>query len=215
MRYNINDMSGTSFYNNLRRGMTLAELLVTVSILIVVMIAVGMFQYNILSYNNSTQVRLTNIQDATNILKVMSRELRSLVPSENGSYGIASAASSSIEFYMDIDSDGDADQLHYYISGTTLYRGTTPPTGSPAVYNPSNENISILATGMRNSSSTPLFEYYSSSYDGTTPAMTYPLAISSIRLIKVSLTIDTDPNKTPVVKTFSSQVAPRNLKDNL
>jgi prepilin-type N-terminal cleavage/methylation domain-containing protein len=198
-----------------KRGMTLVEVLVTASILVVVMMAVAAFQYNVVNYNRSTQIRLTNIQDATSILKIITRELRASTISGNGSYAINAAATSSITFFADIDSDGLPEQLRYYLAGNTMYRGLIKPVGSPAVYNPAQETLKIIATGIVNSAATPVFEYYTGTYTGTSTSMTYPLVLTSIRLIKTNITIDTDPNKSPVLRTFSTQAALRNLKDNL
>lgn len=199
----------------LERGMTIAEIIISIGILMVVMVAVSSFEYNVINYNRSAQVALTNTQEAENILKFMAKELRTMAPSANGSYPIGTAATSSLTFYADVDSDGLQDQVRYYLATTTLYRGTTKPTGSPATYNLANENKYVLATGVRNSSTTPSFEYFSGTYDGTTGAMTYPLTITAIRLVKVNITIDSDPTKSPVPRTFSTQVSLRNLKDNL
>lgn len=202
-------------YTKSNQGMTLTEILVTVSIIVIVMAAVGTFQYNVLNYNNSTQTRLTNIQDANNLLKTMARELRASASSANGSFAILTAATSSLTFFADIDNDGLTDQLRYYLATTTLYRGVTKPTGSPAVYNSAQESKKIVATGLVNSSTTPIFEYFPATYTGTSTPMAYPLVLTSIRLVRVNLTIDSDPNKPPPAKIFSTQATLRNLKDNL
>lgn len=202
-------------FRNKSNGMTLVEVLVTASILVVVMMAVVAFQYDVINYNRSTQIRLTNIQDATSILKVIARELRASAISANGSSAINTAATSSLIFYADIDSDGLPEQLRYYLLDNTLHRGVVKPSGSPAVYNPAQETVKIIATGIVNSSTTPIFEYYGSTYAGTSTAMTYPLTLASIRLVKISITLDTDPNKPPPAKVYSTQASLRNLKDNL
>jgi prepilin-type N-terminal cleavage/methylation domain-containing protein len=199
----------------MHRGFTLIEVLTTIAILASIMIAVVTFQYNVLSYNETSKVSLTNTQEAQSLLKTAARELRSMEPSSNGSYPIASAATSTITFYTDLDGDGLKEQIRYYIASTTLYRGLIKPTGSPLVYVAANETIRTLVTGLKNSSTTPMFEYFNSSYAGTSTPLTYPLNIPLVRLVRVNLTIDTDPNKSPVVRTFSTQAALRNLKDNL
>lgn len=196
------------------RGMTLAEVLVSVSILVVVMVAVGTFQFNVITNNRSTQVRLTNIQEASNVVKVISKELRAMTPSANGSYAIESAGTSTIVFFTDINGDSSPERIRYYLASTTLYRGLKSPSGSPAVYT-GTESIKVVATGIRNSSTTPVFEYFDGAYAGTGSAMTYPLVLTSIRLIKANLVIDSDPNKSPIPRTFSTQASLRNLKDNL
>ena len=196
------------------RAFTLAEIITVVAITVVIMIAVGSFQYNVLNYNRSSAVSLTNAQEAQSLVKVMAREIRATEPSSNGAYPIAAAATSTMTFFADVDGDGTKEQIRYYIATTSVYRGVVKPTGSPLVYTGA-ETFKILATGIRNASSSPIFEYYDGTYEGTSSPMTYPLTITAIRLIRVNLTIDTDPNKAPVWRTFTTQVGLRNLKDNL
>lgn len=203
----------------MKSAFTFVEVTVSISILVIIMIAVSSFQYNVLNYNRSSSVALTNSQEAQAIIKVMAKEIRSMSPSSNGAYPILAAGTSSLTFFVDVDSDGTKEQVHYYIGTTTatvniVYRGLIKPTGSPLAYTGS-ETKKILATGIRNSSSTPLFEYFNSTYNGTSSAMTYPFNLTSVRLIKVNLTIDTDPNKAPILRTFTTQISLRNLKDNL
>lgn len=203
----------------MNRAFTIVEVVVSISILVIIMAAVSSFQYDVLNYNRSSATTLTNIQEAQSIVKVMAKEIRSMSPSSNGAYPILSAGTSTVTFFADVDSDGTKEKIRYYIGTTTttrntIYRGFVKPSGSPISYSGS-ESTKILATGIRNSSSTPIFEYYNSTYTGTSSAMTYPLAITTIRLVRINLTIDSDPNKSPVLKTFTTQVNLRNLKDNL
>ena len=198
-----------------KKGFTLVEVVTAISILVVIMVAVSTFQYNVISYNRSSAVALTNATEAQSILKVMAREMREMSPSSNGAYPIIAAATSTISFYADLDGDGTKEQIRYFLASSTVNRGLIKPTGTPAVYSSASETFKILATGIRNSSSTPVFEYYPATYTGTSTAMTYPLTLTTIRLIRASITIDTDPNKAPILRSFSTQVVLRNLKDNL
>jgi prepilin-type N-terminal cleavage/methylation domain-containing protein len=203
----------------MKQAFTLVEVVVSISILVIVMVAVSAFQYDVLNYNRSSATTLTNTQEAQSMIKVMAKEIRSMSPSSNGAYPILSAGTSTVTFFADVDADGTKELIHYYIGTTTttintIYRGSIKPSGSPLTYS-GVESKKILATGIRNSSSTPLFEYFGSAYTGTSTAMTYPLAITTIRLVKINITIDTDPSKIPVLKTFTTQVSLRNLKDNL
>jgi hypothetical protein len=50
---------------------------------------------------------------------------------------------------------------------------------------------------------------------GTSSPITQPVTPTDVRLIKINLIIDVDPNRAPVIKTYTSQVSIRNLKDNL
>lgn len=197
------------------KGFTLVEVIVSIAVFVVIMVAVSAFQYNVTSYNRSSSTALSNTTEAQSILKTIARELRSMEPSGNGAYPIAQVSTSSITFFADTDANGTKDQIRYYLATTTLFRGMVTPTGNPPVYNQANENISILATGIRNANNFPVFEYFDSTYAGTSTPLSYPLTITTLRSIKVNITIDSDPNKSPVPRTFSTQATLRNLKDNL
>lgn len=197
------------------RGFTLVEVITTVAIMTVVMIAVATFQYNVLNSNRTGMVSLTNVQEVQSLLKTIIKEIRSMEPGDDGAYPIVSAASTSLTFFADIDSDGSREKVRYYIATTTVYRGVIESSGSPITYNPNNEVKKLLITGVRTPVDAPMFQYFDSMYAGTSTPMTYPLNLTSIRLIKLTLTIDTDPNKSPSVRTYTTQTSLRNLKDNL
>ncbi len=197
-------------------GVTLPELLVVVGITSIIVLALTSFQKDIFFNNKFAADSLSSAQDARSILRTMIAELRVTSPSSNGAYAIAQAATSSITFFSDTDGDGVKDQIRYYLTGTTtLKKGVVKPTGSPLVYNSANETFKTLAINLKNSSSSPLFEYYDSGYAGTSSPMTYPLDITRIRLVKINLLIDADPNRSPIPRTYTSQTSLRNLKDNL
>lgn len=199
----------------MKKGMSLAELLIVVGIIMIVMIAVFAFQANIFIYTKESQTRINNTWQAEAVLKPMTKELRTMVPSANGTYPILLATSTAVTFYANIDTDADIEQVRYFYSTTTLYRGLTQPSGNPPVYNAANETLKILATGVRASSTLPVFRYYDSTYQGTSSPLAYPLNVSAIRLININIIIDSDPNRSPIPRVFSSSVSLRNLKNNL
>jgi prepilin-type N-terminal cleavage/methylation domain-containing protein len=199
----------------MNRAFTLVEVLTTIAIMTSIMVVVTLFEYNVLNYNRSTAVSLTNITEAQAIMRNLARELRSMEPGENGEYPIATVSTSSMTFFIDMNADGKAEKISYYAASSTLYRTVTLPVGLPAIYASSTLTKKILTTGLKNSSTTPIFQYFPSTYPASTTALTYPITISQIRLVKVDLRVDTDPNKSPVVRTYTTQVQLRNLKDNL
>ena len=200
---------------SLTRGMTLIELVIVIGILGIIVVTVASFQTNILSNNRYSFDSLSSAQDARTILRTIVKELRSTSPGNNGSYAIITAATNTIAFYSDTNGDGLKEQIRYFIATTTLKKGVIIPTGSPLVYNSNNENITVLAYNIRNSTSSPLFEYYDENYSGTSSPLTLPITITKVHLIKINLLIDANPNKAPVLRTYTSQVSLRNLKDNL
>lgn len=201
------------------KGFTLAEIVVVVGILGLIMIGISNFQKNVLINNKYAQDSISSAQDARNILKVMVKELRTASPSNNGAYAIAQAATNTLTFFSDTDGDGLKEQIRYYISTTTnpmtLRKGSIKPTGSPSVYSSTNEIFSTLAYNIKNGTSTALFQYYDDGYAGTSSPMTIPVTVTDIRLVKINLMIDADPNRSPIPRLYTSQVSFRNLKDNL
>ncbi|MEK7213824.1 MAG: type II secretion system protein [Patescibacteria group bacterium] len=198
-----------------KRGMTLVEIIVTVGIFGLIMIAVSSFQRDVWIYNKYSSDSLSSAQDARVILRTMVKELRSTSPSNNGAYAIAQAGTSTITFFSDTDSDGLKEQIRYFISSNILNKGFIKPSGSPATYNPANEIITTLAYNIKNATSTALFEYFDSLYTGTSTPLTIPVTVTQIHLIKINLMIDADPNRAPMPRVYTSQVNLRNLKDNL
>jgi prepilin-type N-terminal cleavage/methylation domain-containing protein len=196
-----------------KAGFTLVEILVAIFILTLIMIAIINFQIDVFSLNRISSDNLNTQTDARKALKTMTAELRSMSPSDNGSYAIALAATSSITFYTDIDDDNLKEQIRYFQDGTNLKRGVTESVGG--VYSGANEVSTNLISDLANSSSSPIFYYYDKNYDGTSDTLTYPLNIPSIRLVKIDILIDKDLNKAPTAINVTTQVSLRNLKDNL
>ncbi len=201
-------------YKN-NKGFSLAEIVIVVGILGMIMVVIGAFQRDIFVNTKFAQDSLSTTQDSRNILRMMVRELRTSSSGNDGSYPLISASTSTLSFYSDVDADGLKDKVRYYVATTTLTKGLIKPTGSPLTYVAANEVFSILAYNLKNSSSTPLFEYYDNAYAGTSSPLTQPVVISNVRLVKINLMVDVDPNKSPNVRTYTSQVNLRNLKDNL
>ncbi len=201
------------FYKK-RGGLTLVEVLVTITIFSTIAIALTTFQKDIFSLNTSLQGSLNAQFQAGRVLKTMISEMRSMSPSGAGAYPIAQAATSTITFYGDIDNDGQKEKVRYYLDNQTLKRGVIEPTGSPVVYT-GTEQIKSLIQYVRNGTTTPVFDYYNSSYSGTTSPLSLPINTLSVRLVKVTVIIDTDTNRPPGAITSTSQVSLRNLKDNL
>lgn len=198
-----------------KKGVTLVELLVSIAILSFLSIAVSTFQKDIFFLNNNLQSNLNVQLEARHLIKTMVSELRKTSVSALGSYPIELASSTGITFYSDANNNGSMDRIRYYLSGSTIKKGVITPTGNPPVYNSASEVTTTLLNYVVASSTLPIFQYYTSNYSGTSSPLTIPPDISTIRLIKITVIIDTDPNRSPVPLVVTSQVSLRNLKDNL
>jgi type II secretory pathway pseudopilin PulG len=197
-----------------RSGFTLVETLITIFIITLIGVVIVNFQIDIFNLNRISSDSLNAQADARKALKIMSAELRSMSPSNNGSYAIALTATSSLTFYVDNDNDNLKEQIRYFQSGTDLKKGVIKPTGTPLTYNSASEVITNLVSNLANSSSSPIFYFYDTNYDGATTPLSMPTNIPSVRLIKINIFIDKDINKAPAPINITTQVSLRNLKDN-
>lgn len=199
------------------KGFTLLEILIAMFILSLIVMATGTFARNVIIYNTAGQNSLTAQLEGRRVLRTMVSELRTSVPSALGAYPIETAATNTIIFFTDLDEDGLPERIRYFLDSVTraVKRGVVSPSGFPLVYNLGSESVTTLISSVVNSTSTPMFDYYSAVYAGTTTAMALPINIASVRLVRMNVLIDKDQNRSPNTIYLISSVMFRNLKDNL
>ncbi len=200
-----------------RRGFTIIEAVVSMSILLMIGLGIIAFERSVLTNTKVLQSELTAQQQVRRTLAGFVSDLRAATQSSAGAYAIEVAATSTLTFYANIDSDASIEKIRYFVATGTLRRGTIKPTGT--VYNSANEKISIIVKDYANPTSTPIFTFYDTGYDGFTSSSTDPLPvpinIPSIRMVKMSIVVNPNGVRSPVMQTYTTQVSIRNLKDNL
>ncbi len=198
---------------NLNRGITLVELIIVIGILGGVVGLVASFQSGVFKMNRLFGNGIDVSFEGNRVVKDLAQTIRPLTQSARGAFPVEIAATSTFAFFSDVDRDGVAERVRYYLASTTLKKGVTEPTGNPAVYNPVNEVSIELAHYVRNSATTSIFSYYDRNYMGTTTPLTYPITMSAVRHVRVLLILDKD-NDSPPPFTVTTGVTFRNLKDN-
>jgi hypothetical protein len=89
-----------------------------------------------------------------------------------------------------------------------------PSAGTPT-YNPANEIVKPVQTGLVNGT-TPIFYYYNDTYAGTTTPLAQPVNINQIKFVKINLVLlKQGEDVTGPTFTVDSGTAVRNLKTNL
>lgn len=197
-----------------QKGFTLLEILIAIGVFLIILIPLFNFERDIFYNNSFVQKSLLAEQESRRVLKNIISELRTSSSSNNGSYPIVLASSTAITFFSDINDDGLKEQIRYFLDGTTLKKGVIKPSGQPYQYITEDEEI-FLEVNNISPLSTDIFEYYDDSYSGTTSPLSLPINIPEIRLVKITLMVEADPNRPPAPLYFTSQVSIRNLKDNL
>lgn len=199
---------------NSKSGFSVTEVLVSIFILSLIGLAVYSFQKDVFSLNRVISDSLTAQDEARRALKSMSAEIRTASPSSLGSYALVQTVTSSFTFYSNIDEDSFKERVRYFLDGTTLKKGVIKLSGAPLTYNPANESVIELIHDVANTT-TSIFSYYDTNYDGTTQPLAEPIDIATVRLVKITIVIDKDPQVPPGPLTLSTQISMRNLKDNL
>lgn len=207
-------MSSWHQKNNSQTGFTVVEMIIVIFILSLLSVVIVSFQIDLFSLNKVSSDNIVVQEEARQVLKAFTAEARGMSPSSMGAYALADIGTSTITFYTNTDSDSLLERVRYFLVGKTLKKGVIKPAGSPLTYNTNNEVLREMVHDIANAT-TSIFTFYDTSYDGTSPALTEPINLPSIRLIKVNLIIDRDPLKLPAPLSMTTQVSLRNLKDNL
>lgn len=192
-----------------QKGFTLIEMIIILAILSGAVLVIGIFTLNVSSFQIFLGKSLAMDEEALQTFKIMIPEIRSIGPSNLGNYPIASVSSSSFSFYSDIDNDSIFEQVRYFLDAGILKKGVTKPSGNPLVYNLANEKIN---ESVQNIISSNIFTYYNGDYSGSSSPMAYPINVSSVRLVKVTLTIDDDLKSLPSPLISSVLINIRNLR---
>jgi prepilin-type N-terminal cleavage/methylation domain-containing protein len=196
-----------------RGGFTLVEILVAIGILSGIIGLIAAFQVDVFSISGILQSGLDNQNEARKAIGPFVSEVRSASASDLGSYVIRRAQSNDLIFYSDINGDNRKEEIRYYLEDGALLKSVTESNQNPLQYNSDNTKIVQRINHVINEN---IFEYFDSGYDGasTTSAISEPIDISQIRMIKINLTIDSDVNEPPQAVTVTTQASIRNLKDN-
>ncbi len=190
-----------------KKGMSLVELLVAMSILVIVSSGLSVFFINI------WRARSNEIEMGSSLLKVsqsigrMTNVIRQSSQADSGAYLIDSADDFDLIVYADIDEDDNKERMHYYLDGTEIKVGITDPDlGTNPSYPEADGSTIVIATDVVNEVDEPLFVYYDNNY----AEMTTPASIPPIRLVRVNVRVNTDPNKISDV-VISSLTSFRNI----
>jgi len=134
---------------------------------------------------------------------------------DNGSYPIVSANDNDFIFYCDIDKDGVTERVHYYRNENSLLVGVTKPGGIPPVYSAGDQSVQVIANYIANDVGHPIFSYYDENYpsDEVNNPMSVPASVSDIRMVKIHLMINIDPNNAPDYINIQSFATLRNLNE--
>lgn len=215
MRVSKSSKVGRSGYlGNTRRGFTLLEILVVLSIMSIILVV--LLRFSATGYHFSREIRSQQqaVENARIQLKRISKAIRETRFADTGAYPLVDMQPDRIIFYSDVDADSTVERIRYELNQTDLERGVTEPTSDPLIYDvENNEQVSVVAKSIRNGYD-PIFTYYNGDYPADTTPLT-PIDLTEVKYVQFRLLIDVDPEADPAVVDVRSQVQLRNLKTNL
>jgi len=199
-------------FNNL--GMTLVEILVSLSIFSIIIMAITYSVTAFYSYNAYGLEQSQAIDSARRGIEPSINNIREATYSDEGAYPIISAAANSFSFYSDVDRDNSIEKVRLYLETdtNTFKKGLTESAGDPPTYDSQPETLFTLADNVRNvEQSVNIFKYY----DNTGTEVINLSNVSSIAFVTMSVIVNVNPVRAPNDFTLRASAALRNLKSNL
>jgi prepilin-type N-terminal cleavage/methylation domain-containing protein len=211
-------MKGKALYKKegFKKGFTLIEILMAM----VMMGVLGSGLLGLQSIISQNQIQVwrdyVNVDEANTSITALARELRTSRPGDNGAYPLEAALDQEIIFYSDIDFDGEAEKVRYFLAGSDFSKGIIEPVGQPATYPSDSEKVKVLSENVRNGE-TPIFYYYNGDWpiDQENNPLEVPARLSETKLMRIYLRLNNkegEPEKDYILETY---VQIRMLKENL
>lgn len=198
------------------KGMSLVEMLMAIFILLIGMEGVTMLLLN--SFRNNKFILETgnaSLLASRGVNRIVS-EVRKVRQADNGDYPVESGDQFDLKVYLDVDSDGTTERVHYYLSNGVVYRGITEPTATiPITYPNGDQTTEIFVNYISNTNAQPIFYYYNRDYpsDIVNNPLATPVSVENVRLIKIHLLVNIDPINAPNNVNVESFVELRNLNN--
>ena len=200
-----------------QKGMSLIEMIVAIFIFSLGMAGFSMLFVQSWKQNAYTlEMGQTAVAISQSVNKTV-RYIREARQADNGSYPVVSADDNDLVFYCDYDKDGVTERIHMYKSGTDVLLGVREPSsGFPITYAAGDATTSVVAQRIVNTSSQPIFFYYDASYpeDSVNNPIATPATVPNVRLVKINLFMNIDPNHSPDNVNIQSFAEMRNLNDH-
>jgi type II secretory pathway pseudopilin PulG len=194
-----------------KSGFTLVETIVVTATTTLIFLVIGILLTYFYKTNAYTLEQSAAVWHARNGVEDAMKYIREASYGSDGSYPIASAATSTITFYANMNNDSYIERITYSLINGVLYRAVAEPSGNPLTYTNATVSTTTVATSIVNSTSTPLFIYF----DDTGVQLPSPTDVSQISSVETTVVVDVNVNRAPVAFTLSSGATLRNLREQL
>lgn len=201
------------FKVNNKKGFTLVETIVVISITSMVLLGFTMFFAKIWEMNHfsiemgyATMFASRGVDDAV-------KNIRRASSGGDGSHAVESAENTEFIFYANYDDDAEIERIRYFLNDAndTFDVGVTDldTTVTPPIYDTANDEVikRIANYVVNNSTDEPIFTYY----DLTNTELTDPVNAGNVTMVKILLFVNVDQIRQPNNIRIQSHVVMRNL----
>lgn len=196
------------------KGFTLIEVLVAMGITTLLVAPIAWILINGFRNNAIVWEQLKTQTEGRRVLQQVVDVVRKAEQSSLGAYQIEKAESYDLIVFANVDADSLREKVRFWIDNKTLKKTVIKPTGNPLAYSGAGITTELAHDVLNQTSSTPLFYYYNQNYAGTGSALSLPVSIPDIRVIRVSLGLEKSPTASPAPLWVESVVSVRSLKSN-
>jgi prepilin-type N-terminal cleavage/methylation domain-containing protein len=201
------------------KGMSLVEMIIAIAIFSIGMAGfTALFSFSWKQNKYVMEMGQTTMAASQGMNKIV-QYLREVRQGDDASYPVISADDNDLIVFGDYDKDGITERLHFYklANGTDIIMGIRKPSTSlPKTYAAGDASTQIIASHIVNNATTPIFAYYDGNYpeDSVNNPVATPAVPPNVRLIRIDLHINIDPNRPPDNVQIQSFVEIRNLNDH-
>ena len=192
-------------------GFTLLEVLIASALSIMIAFFIVSLAKDVTDSSLRVSGSIFSQQQIQQTLQIMIPEIRSATQSNTGNYPIQTAATSTFEFYSDIDGDGLFEKVRYFLNGSSFAKGVVKPTGMPLQYVTSSETIATLVDNLVISNQ--IFSYYDVTATSTrSQPLPFPVDVIKIKTVKISLVANQGTTNMPSIIGAENEATIRNLR---
>jgi len=194
---------------NWQSGMTLMEMVVTISVYVILSFAIFNSIVNFYQMNSYVIFQSNEIEFARRGLQTWTADARSMNFADDGTFPVVISDAYQVGFFTDEENDSSVEYVEYSLVGTTLYKKIYKASGYPPAYDFTNPiRTEILSEYVRNlEKGEVVFKYFDEAGNETA-------FLTDIRYLEMSIIVNVEPARSPDGFTLRSGTTPRNLNFN-
>jgi len=191
-----------------KRGITLIEILISISISAVVSLLIAQFFFSTIRYSKTISSHLDATYYGKKIVSIIKQELHRNTASATGEYPVHLANNYEIVFFTKLPNFTQTAKVRYWLEDRTLYKSITPFSEETTSYQPEDAVTQTIMTNCANiEADIPLFLFYSREVDiHNTEPLAVPAIQTSIGLVQTTLLLDPENLPEEEYITHTNQV---------